>query len=139
MFSNPTSPPRSPIGSVPFVPSYTLSSPAFKGVICGISFKHNSPPLCYPWYMQVPGAIWETWVQVPLSGVPRVCYNLFESKRSVHFTIVLFWCLETEKIDSFRFVEMNRFPYSPKFRTRYWSTNVWTKFTFLTIRNIPRN
>ena len=51
-FSNPTSPPRSPIGSVPRVPSYTLSSLAFKGVTHGMSFKHTFPPLCYPWYMQ---------------------------------------------------------------------------------------
>ena len=49
-FSNPTSPPRSPIGSVPCVPSYTLCSPAFKGVTRGMNFKHTSPPLCYPWY-----------------------------------------------------------------------------------------
>ena len=128
MFSNPTSPPRSPIGSVPFVPSYTLSSPAFKGVICGISFKHNSPPLCYPWYMQVPGAIWETWVQVPRSGVPKVY-------------IIVIWltnfCLLCSLFTS-RSLYIS-FPYSPKFRTRYWSTNVWTKFTFLTICNIPRN
>ena len=77
-FSNPTSPPRSFIGLVPCVPSYTLISPVFKGVTRGMSFKHTSPPLSYPWYMQVrPGAqsrpiIWETWVQVPRSGVPRV-------------------------------------------------------------------
>ena len=31
VFLTPTSPPTSPIGSVPCVPSYTLSSPAFKG------------------------------------------------------------------------------------------------------------
>ena len=79
-FSNPTSPPRSPIGSVPCVPSYTLSSPAFKGVTHGMSFKHSSPPLCYPWYMQVwlgawsKSIIWETWVQFPQSGVPRVLF-----------------------------------------------------------------
>ena len=42
-FSNPTSPPRSPIGLVPCVPSYTLSSPVFKGVTWGMSFKHTSP------------------------------------------------------------------------------------------------
>ena len=36
-FSNPTSPPRSPIGSVPCVPTYTLSPPAFQGVTPGMS------------------------------------------------------------------------------------------------------
>ena len=45
-FSNPTSPPSSPIGSVPWVPSYTISSPAFKGVTHVMSFKQTSPPLC---------------------------------------------------------------------------------------------
>ena len=44
--------PRSLIGSVPCVPSYTLSSTVFKGSTRGISFKHTSPPICYPWYMQ---------------------------------------------------------------------------------------
>ena len=42
-FFNPTSPPRSPIGSVPCVPSYTLSFPAFKGVTREMSIKHTSP------------------------------------------------------------------------------------------------
>ena len=42
-FSNPTSPPRSPIASVPCVPSYTLSYRAIKGVTRGMSFKHTSP------------------------------------------------------------------------------------------------
>ena len=70
-FSNPTSPPRNPIGSVPCVPSYTLSYPAFKGVTRGMSFKHTFPPHCCPWYMQVwPGAwsrpiIWETFTRYP--------------------------------------------------------------------------
>ena len=41
-FSYPTSPARSPIGSVPCVPSYTLGSPAFKGVTRGMSFIHNT-------------------------------------------------------------------------------------------------
>ena len=41
VFSIPISPPRNPIGSVP---SYTLSSPAIKGVTHGKSFKHTSPP-----------------------------------------------------------------------------------------------
>ena len=74
MFSNPTSHPRRPIGSVLCVPSYTLCSPAFKGVTRRMSLKHTSPPPCYPWYMQVqPGAwrkptIWEIWLQVPRSG-----------------------------------------------------------------------
>ena len=31
--------------------SYTLSSPAFKGVTSGMSFKHTCPPPCYPRYM----------------------------------------------------------------------------------------
>ena len=35
-FSNPTSPPKSNIGSVPCVICYTLSSPTFKGVTCRI-------------------------------------------------------------------------------------------------------
>ena len=42
-FSNPTSPPRTPIGSVPCVPSYTLGSLTFKGLTRGMSFKHPSP------------------------------------------------------------------------------------------------
>ena len=33
---------------VPYVPSNTLSSRAFKGVAHGTSSKHISPPLCYP-------------------------------------------------------------------------------------------
>ena len=37
-FYNPGSPPRSPIGLVLCVPSYTLSSPTFKGVTRGLSF-----------------------------------------------------------------------------------------------------
>ena len=37
-FSNPFSPHRSPINSVPCVPFYTLSSPAFKGVTSGMSY-----------------------------------------------------------------------------------------------------
>ena len=41
MFSNPTSPPRSPIGLVTCVPSYTLSSPVFKGVTRGMSFSRS--------------------------------------------------------------------------------------------------
>ena len=40
-FSNPTFSPRSPIGSVPCVPSNTLSSPAFKGVTRGMRFLNN--------------------------------------------------------------------------------------------------
>ena len=40
-FSNPTFPSRSPIGSVPCVPFYTLSSPALKGVTCRFRFKHT--------------------------------------------------------------------------------------------------
>ena len=35
-FSNPTSPPWSLIGSVPCVSAYTLSSPAFREVTCGM-------------------------------------------------------------------------------------------------------
>ena len=38
-FSNPTSPPRSPIGSVPCVPLNTLSSPSFKGVRTEILYR----------------------------------------------------------------------------------------------------
>ena len=57
-FFNPTSPPRSPIGWVLCVPSYTLSSLAFKGVTCRMSFKHTSPLLCYPWFMQVRPCTW---------------------------------------------------------------------------------
>ena len=37
-FSNPTWPPRSQIASIPCVPFYTLSYPAFKGVARGISY-----------------------------------------------------------------------------------------------------
>ena len=51
-FPYPTSPPRSPIGWFPCVPSNTLSSPRFKGVTRGMSFKHTSPPPCYPWLFE---------------------------------------------------------------------------------------
>ena len=37
-FSNPTSPPWSPFGSVPCVPAYTLSSHAFKEVTRGMDY-----------------------------------------------------------------------------------------------------
>ena len=40
-FSNPTSPPRCPIGSVQCVPSNNLSSPAFKGVTRRMSYKYS--------------------------------------------------------------------------------------------------
>ena len=39
----------------------------FKGVTRRMSFKHTTPPLCYPWYMQVQPGAWskpivrETW------------------------------------------------------------------------------
>ena len=69
-FSNPTSPPRCPIGSVLCVPFYTLSSPAFKGVTCGMSFKHTSPLPCYRWYMQLqPGA-----GSKPIKGIRQLAY-----------------------------------------------------------------
>ena len=94
-FSNPTSPPRSAIGSVPCVPSYTLSSLAFNGVTHGMSFKHTSPPLCYPLYMQVqPGAwskpiIWETWVQVLVAIISIIHWHFVQQ---YNWTI---WCRNT--------------------------------------------
>ena len=42
---NPTCPPWNSIEWVPCVPAYTLSSPVFKGVTLGMSFKHNPLPL----------------------------------------------------------------------------------------------
>ena len=63
--SDPTSPSRSPTGSVPCVPTYTLSSPAFNRVTRGMSFKHTFLPLCYPQYMQVrPGAWSKSIIQI---------------------------------------------------------------------------
>ena len=70
-FSNPNCPPRSPIGLVPCVPTYTLSSPAFEGVTRRMSFKHTSPPPCYPRYMKLRPGTWSTQIkgcQPPASG-----------------------------------------------------------------------
>ena len=66
----------------------------YKGVTLRMSFKHTSPPLCYPWYMHVqPGAwskpiIWETWVQI-LQGRHNIWQN---PRRLKQFTYLdFFW------------------------------------------------
>ena len=96
-FSNPTSPPWSSSWSVRCLLSYTLSYSTFKGVTHGMSFKHTSPPLCYPSYMQVrlgtwsTPIIWETWLQVPRSGVPRVAIIWFVVVKFFGHILTNFW------------------------------------------------
>ena len=83
-FSNPTSPPRSPIGSVPCVPSYTLSPSAFKGVTHGMSFKHTSAPLCFPWHMQVRLRPWSKPTKECLATVKQVFFHYQEGSLVDH-------------------------------------------------------
>ena len=77
-FSRPTSPPRGSIGLVLCVPLYTLSSPAFKGVTCGMDFKHKTP---------VPDTLVHAGATMRLEHVNKGCLNhIISSVRGGHIT-----------------------------------------------------
>ena len=121
VFSYPTSPPRSCIGLVLCVPSYTLSSSSFKGVTGRMSFKHTSFPLCYPWYMQVQAGAWSKPINTYAllmtlfstkthgSNLQLKKYHIFMPLSDSNITRTL--CLETDT--SLHFHSKRQSPFSP--------------------------
>ena len=83
-FSNPTSLHWSSSWLVHCVPSYTLSSPAFKGVTRGMSLKHTSPPLCYPRDMRVRLGAYST----PIICLLKVFTAIFTTREVVSLVFV---------------------------------------------------
>ena len=73
-------PPRSPFSWVLCVPSYILTSPMFKGVNRGMSFKHTSPFLCFPWYMQVRLGAWSKPINLDVAALFFIFNHFFDTQ-----------------------------------------------------------